>query len=304
MPTSLCRFTLSAAFTLAVATAGSSVLAQDAPAPQSAGLRQAQTLPDAPSAVSARTAATLVASDDSAYSSSTNAELDPVQAPGQTPSQSKDPALPETTDKKPGQAPEPGGKQTKRILGIVPNFRSVSADVKLPPMSVKEKFIEASQDNFDYSSIFLPAAVATEEYLRDATPEFGSGGVAYGRYLWHAVVDQTSENYFVEFIVPAITHEDPRFYTLGHGTFKKRAVYSLTRVFVTRTDGDRETFNASEIVGASLSAALSNAYYPSAERTLSNTGQQIGTSVGIDALTFLFKEFWPDINDSLSHHKR
>src|ERR1700735_4131335 len=32
------------------------------------------------------------------------------------------------------------GKQTKRILGIVPNFRSVSADVKLPPQSVKEKF--------------------------------------------------------------------------------------------------------------------------------------------------------------------
>jgi hypothetical protein len=299
MPTSLSRFTLSAACSLAVATFCSSALAQVAATPQPAAAGQPQILPDAPSAISARMDGPLVASDDSAYSTSLGSET----VSGQTPSQSKDPALPDSTDTKPGQAPEPGAKQTKRILGIVPNFRSVSADVKLPPMSVKEKFIEASQDNFDYSSIFLPAVVAAEEYERNATPEFGSGGVGYGRYLWHAVVDQTSENYFVEFIVPAVTHEDPRFYTLGHGGFKKRAVYSLTRVFVTRTDKDTESFNFSEVLGAGMSAALSNAYYPAPERTLSNTGTQIGTNIGIDAATFLFKEFWPNINQALFHGK-
>src|ERR1700691_1053896 len=30
--------------------------------------------------------------------------------------------------------------QTKRILGVVPNFRSVDADTKLRPQTVKEKF--------------------------------------------------------------------------------------------------------------------------------------------------------------------
>ena len=45
-----------------------------------------------------------------------------------------------------------GNQQTKRVLGIVPNFRSVSADVKLPPMSPKEKFIVAGKDTFDYSA--------------------------------------------------------------------------------------------------------------------------------------------------------
>src|SRR4051812_30087172 len=33
-----------------------------------------------------------------------------------------------------------GPKQTKRILGIMPNFNAVSADTKLPPQSPKEKF--------------------------------------------------------------------------------------------------------------------------------------------------------------------
>jgi len=194
-------------------------------------------------------------------------------------------------------------QQTKRILGIIPNFRSVSVDQKLPPMSVKDKFIEASQDNFDYSSIALPAVVALYDLKTNATPEFGHGGVGYGRYLWHSVVDQTSENYFVEFIVPVATHEDPRYYTLGRGGFAKRTWYSLTRVVVTRKDDGGREFNASEMLGAGMSAGLSNLYYPSRERTLGNTATQWGTDIGIDALSLMVKEFWPDINRALFHGK-
>jgi hypothetical protein len=195
------------------------------------------------------------------------------------------------------------GKQTKRILGIIPNFRSVNADQKLPPMTVKQKFTEATQDSFDYSSIVLPAAVAGYDDARRATPEFGHGGIAYGRYLWHSAVDQTVENYAVEFIGPALTHQDPRYYTKGRGGFLKRTGYSLSRVVITRTDDDREVFNSSEVLGALGAAGISNLYYPSPERTIGNTMTTFGTSIGIDALTFMVHEFWPDINGALFHMK-
>jgi hypothetical protein len=196
---------------------------------------------------------------------------------------------------------EDDGAQTKRILGIIPNFRSVSANVHLPPQSVKDKFITATQDSFDYSSILTPALLAGYNQARNNTPEFRQGGIGYGRYLWHSVVDQTSENYFVEFIVPSITHEDTRYYTLGHGGFLKRSGYALKHVVVTRNDAGKDTFNSGEVVGAALAAALSNAYYPSPERSFGNTAQQWGTSVGIDAFTFAAREFWPDINHALFH---
>ena len=192
-------------------------------------------------------------------------------------------------------------KQTQRILGLIPNFRAVSADVQLPPQSIKEKFVTASQDSFDYSSVFLPASIALASYARSSTPEFGQGGVAYGRYLWHSVVDQTIENYMVEFVVPSIAHEDTRFYTLGHGGFTKRTSYALSRAIITRSDSGKKVFNTGEVVGAGAAAAISNLYYPSAERTLSNTGSQWALDVGIDAGTFVFKEFWPDINHRLFH---
>src|SRR5271154_2295508 len=197
--------------------------------------------------------------------------------------------------------PDGGGKQTKRILGIVPNFRAVSANTKLPPMSVKDKFVTASEDSFDYSAVFIPAALAGYNLERNSTPEFGHGGVGYGRYLWHSAVDQTSENYFVEFVGPALTHQDPRYYTLGTGGVLKRTKYALNRALITRNDAGKEAFNSSEVFGAGAAAGISNLYYPSQERSFSNTAGQWGLDVGIDAATFVFKEFWPDINHHLFH---
>lgn len=195
------------------------------------------------------------------------------------------------------------GVQTKRILGVIPNFRSVSADAKLPPLSVKQKFVEATQDSFDYSSIFLPIVVAAEADANRSTPEFGHGGIAYGRYLWHSVADQTVENYTVEFIGPVIFRQDPRYYTKGRGGFWKRTGYSLSRAVITRTDDDKEAFNYSEILGAGAAAGISDLYYPSGERTAGKTMEKFGTNVGIDAATFVFKEFWPDINKAWFHGK-
>lgn len=193
------------------------------------------------------------------------------------------------------------GQQTKRILGIIPNFRSVSTDVKLPPESVKEKFMTATDDSFDYSSVFVPALLAGYSDARKADPEFGHGAIAYGRYFWHSAVDQTSENYMVEFILPTITHEDNRYYTLGRGGFFRRTGYALSRSVVTRNDAGNETFNISEVFGAGASAGISNLYYPSPERSFGNTASQWGLDIGIDSASFLIKEFWPDINRKLFH---
>jgi hypothetical protein len=195
-------------------------------------------------------------------------------------------------------------QQTKRILGIIPNFRAVSADTKLPPQSVKEKFLTATQDSFDYSSIFVPAALAGYSLATNANPEFGHGAAGYGRYFWRAGLDQTSENYMVEFVLPVIARQDNRYYTLGHGGFLKRTGYALSRVLITRSDSATEQFNVSEVLGSGIAAALSTTYYPSSQRNFSSVGKTWGVSVGIDGLSFFVKEFWPDINYHVFHGSR
>jgi hypothetical protein len=201
-----------------------------------------------------------------------------------------------------GQAAN-GGKQTKRILYIIPNFRAVSADEKLPPQNIKDKFVTGILDSFDYSAFIFVAIQAGIAQAHNATPEFHQGAAGYGRYYWHAYADYVDENLWVEFLLPTALHQDSRYYTLGRGGFAKRLGYSLSRAVITRNDSGHETFNASEIFGSGAAAGISSLYYPSQERTFSKTYQLWLTSIAIDAGSNLFKEFWPDMNDRVFHQK-
>jgi hypothetical protein len=195
------------------------------------------------------------------------------------------------------------GRQTKRILFVVPNFRAVSADQQLPPQTVKEKLKTSLLDSFDYSSIIFVGAQAGIAQATDSYPYFGQGARGYGRYYWHTFVDSANENTWVEFIVPSILHQDTRYYTLGKGQFGKRVGYAVTRVFITRSDDGNKAFNFSEVLGAGAFSGIANLYYPSQERTLTKTYQRWITNLAIDGGVFVFKEVWPDINNAVFHQK-
>jgi hypothetical protein len=194
---------------------------------------------------------------------------------------------------------DPQAEQHKRILGIIPNYRSVSANTQLPPLTVKDKFWLATQDSFDYSSFIVAGALAGTAQAKNSTPQFRQGAAGYGRYYWHALADQAVGNYLTEAIVPSVTHEDPRYYTLGHGGFFKRTGYAVSRLLITRPDSGGRTFNFSEIIGNGAGAGISNLYYPGPERTWTKTGQKWITQIGLDGLFNVLKEFWPDIDRAI-----
>ncbi len=201
------------------------------------------------------------------------------------------------------QAPakEDSNVQTKRILGIMPNFSSVSADKTLPPLSAKDKLVIAGKNSFDYSSFLLAAVQAGFAMSSDSYPEFHQGAAGFGRYYWHTMADTASENFTVGGVMPILFHQDPRFYTLGHGSFGHRAAYAASRIFITRSDSGQEMPNYSEIIGAGAAAGISSLYYPTRYRTWTKVGQKWLTSGLIDGASFTFKEFWPNINNKLFH---
>ena len=221
-----------------------------------------------------------------------------------SPSNSGEVSLPD-----PAQAPQDEkdnsqGKQTKRMFGIVPNFAAVSANTQLPPLSTREKFSLAAHDSvLDYSSYTWTGILAAQAMALNSDPELGSGIVGYGRYYWRTFTDGVSGTFFTEAIVPAITHEDPRYYTLGRGGFFHRTGYAISRAFVTKTDSGGTSFNFSEVVGNGLEAGLSNAYYPPQERGMSQTSLNFGTQMESAVLNHVFQEFWPDIRRKVFRQK-
>jgi hypothetical protein len=248
-------------------------------------------------------------------------ESNPPQNPEQSSTSQSNPApAPPTDSGKPEQTPPPQdtkkgtppedkkddsqGEQTKRMFWVVPNFGAVNADTQLPPMSTHEKFVLAAHDSIlDYSSYTWAAILAGQAMALNSDPELGHGAAGYGRYYWRTFVDGVSGTFFTEAIVPAIRHEDPRYYTMGKGGFFHRSGYAISRSFVTKTDSGGTSFNWSEVGGNGMEAALANLYYPPQERGASQTALNWGTQMESAVLNHFFQEFWPDIRKKVFRQK-
>ena len=192
-------------------------------------------------------------------------------------------------------------RQPKRILGVMPNYRAVSAGQIPPPPTWREAFKIASQNSFDYSSFVFVGFTSAIADLQGAHKQLGHGLPGYWGYYWRGFVDKADGNYLVIFALPTVFHQDERYYAMGSGPKLKRALYAATRVLITPDYHGHNSFNASEVLGRSIAQGISATYYPSADRTVGALATKLGYSIMRDALTNVFREFWPDIATHVLH---
>lgn len=231
------------------------------------------------------------------YPPSDQSEQQPSSLAGQTGAASPAPPC----DPKESACQTKPPEQPKRILGVMPNFRAVSAGTLPPPPTPKQAFKIATQNSFDYSSFIFVGITSMLAEGTNAHPQLGKGVPGFGRYYWRGFLDKTDGNYLVVFALPTVFHQDERYYAMGQGSFWKRALYSSTRVFITPNYKGHNSFNISELLGKAIAQAISVSYYPSQTRTAGSVGEKYGYAIGRDILTNVFREFWPDIAVHVLH---
>lgn len=186
----------------------------------------------------------------------------------------------------------------KRLLGIVPNYRSASSLQNYRPLSPGDKFKIASEDAFDRGNIILAGIVGAEGQATNANRSFGQGAAGFGRYFGAAYGDLFIADYLTEGIFPILLHQDPRYFRKGEGSGWSRLGYAARQIFWTHTDSGGAQFNYSEIVGNSTSVAISDAYYAD-NRTAGDAAAKLGAQIGVDMAGNILKEFWPDLQRKL-----
>jgi hypothetical protein len=212
----------------------------------------------------------------------------PVSTPSQTPAQA-----PDGTD-----AVAPGG----RVFGVLPNYRTADKSLEGTTISWKAKLDIARKDSFDYPLVGIAAILAGIGQLADQNPSFGQGVKGYAERWGTAYIDQAVGNMFTEGIMPALLHEDPRYFRRGSGSFGYRTWYALSRIMVTKTDSGTTRFNYSEWTGNAIGTAISNLYYPDG-RTASDNAWKLVEQCAVDGVSQVLKEFWPDIKKKMHHQK-
>jgi hypothetical protein len=245
-----------------------------------------QTLPDAPSVtmVAATSAYPTLNLDPEAALSSSSVN-DVPHSDDQTSQQSNE-AIKQTDGKPKANVPvdKDGNpiplaeRQPQRILGFMPNFRSVSAGAKPHPPGWKYNFVVATHQATDYSSfIFLGLTTLSAEGI-NSHPVLGKGADGFYAYLWRGFLDKTDGTYLGAWLLPSLLHEDTRYYAMGPSrSVPVRALYIMSRQVVTRTYGGRQTPNIAGLGGKVLTQLVSREYYP--------TG---ATSFGVLATKFAY----------------
>jgi hypothetical protein len=215
------------------------------------------------------------------------ASLSPCQ-----PISASDPVQPGTVQSNDNNAPTPS--ESKRILGIIPNYRTSPSLQNYEPLTAGQKFKIASEDAFDRGTVALAAIFGGEGQLTNANRSFGQGAAGFGRYFGASYGDFMIGDYMTEAVFPILLHQDPRYFRRGTGSRWSRLGYAMGQIFWTHRDSGGTEFNYSEVIGNSAAVAISTSYYAN-KRTASDAVSGLGMQLGVDMAANVLKEFWPDL---------
>jgi len=188
-------------------------------------------------------------------------------------------------------------EESQRVLGFVPNYYAVYLPNPVP-LSPKLKFDLAWKTFLDPTTLLGTAFFAGIEQAGDSYPGYGQGAQGYGKRFGALYADNLTNNAFTGVIYPVLLHQDPRYYYKGTGTIRSRILYAISMVVICKGDNGKWQPNYSAILGTFTSGAISNAYYPPAQRGVKLTIDNglINTASGaIGALVqeFLLKRITP-----------
>jgi hypothetical protein len=193
--------------------------------------------------------------------------------------------------------------ESKRLFGLIPNYRTSPDLAHSTPLSANEKFKVASEDAFDRGTIGLAALFAAQGQFANSNRAFGQGATGYARYTGAAYGDLLIGDYMTEAVVPTLLHQDPRYFRRGTGSKWSRFGYAAGQIFITHGDSGPNEFNYSEVGGNAIAVAISNAYYAD-NRTARDNTSKLGIQLGVDMASNVLKEFWPDLQQKFQHRHR
>ena len=186
------------------------------------------------------------------------------------------------------------------IFGRKLEFKSVHAPHYKPgavlcTLTVKDKFIFFLQDSVEPANFLIAGFNAGIGQAENDDPSYGQGAAGYGKRFGASLADQTSGEFFKDFVYPTIFSEDPRYYRMAHGTLGKRFFHAVSHSVVAYREDGTKMPNFSEWLGTASSVALANTYHFDNHRGFAPAARRFGYAVGSDIGADVLREFWPEI---------
>jgi membrane protein DedA with SNARE-associated domain len=155
-------------------------------------------------------------------------------------------------------------EENQRGFLIIPNFYAVYSP-NPEPLTAKLKFnlaFRVARDPFTLGGVTVLAGIGQAA----DSPKFVEGGWGYGERFAANYANAFTDIMLGGAILPAIFHQDPRYFYQGTGTKRSRTLHVISSLFVAKGDDGHWQPNYSSIGGDLASSAISNLYYPKSNR--------------------------------------
>jgi hypothetical protein len=235
-----------------------------------------------------------------------DASLLPQQTPPTQPNpDSSSSATPNASSDKPAQKEqsekELQEEEHQRMLGVVPTF-SVVMNGQAHPLTAGQKYrlwFRSSIDPFTFGGTAIFAGI---EQARDSFPGYGQGFEGYAKRYGASYADTVDGGFWGNAVLPAIFHQDPRYFRLGKGSINHRFWYSVSAAVRCKGDNGHWQFNYSNIAGNFIGGGISNLYYPAEDRGVALTFERGAVVTAEGVFGPIAYEFYPDAIAYLKRH--
>ncbi len=181
--------------------------------------------------------------------------------------------------------------EAQRVFGFVPNYYS-SYIWDAAPMTPKLKFKLALRSTVDPVAFLVAAGVAGAEQAHKTFPGYGQGAEGYAKRYGSAYADAVVARMMSSAILPAVLHQDPRYFYRGSGSVRSRVIYAVMATFICRGDNGQMQPNYSQVLGGFAAAGISNVYRASGDRKASLTFRNGLIITGSAAITNVLRELF------------
>ena len=180
-------------------------------------------------------------------------------------------------------------EERQRVFGVIPNFYVVY-DHDAVPLSAKLKFKLALKATTD-PEIFAAVAFTAAIHQAGDTPDFGQGAKGYGQRVGALYANGVDDIMIGEAILPSLLRQDPRYFYQGTGSKRSRTFHALANAFICKGDNGKWELNYSNVGGDLAAGAISNIYYPRANRGTGIVFENAAIAAGGRMANGLLQEF-------------
>ena len=131
---------------------------------------------------------------------------------------------------------------------------------------------------------------------------YGPGFKGWGRLVGYSLLEDSTDEFFGTFAIPALTHEDPRYRRMPDRSIARRIGHAFAHTYVAESDDGHLMPNYGTLGMYPITAELGNLYIPGGQTDGVSTVRRILVGYATDPIGNLVNEFLPDVAKRIHIH--